>query len=352
MPDAPSGAGPTAENDVNRMRDQWISFTDLQRMGPEVLRARISRNPEEAARWVAAAALNGLVNAQIAWGQMLVDGHGVSRDPEAGLRWFRVAADAGSAEGINMVGRCHELGWGVAADAAGAAGHYRVAAGMGHAWAQFNLATLLLDGRGVAADRREALVWYVRAARGGNAKAMTMIGRYLELGWDRPARPRAALRWYRRGAEGEDYRGQFDYARLLLERTGRLDLAYGWFERGIENGVPAFCRNVGMALRTTPQPELRRLAVKALERAAGSGEPADLRALASALAEGLGGPPDPIGAAHQFQRARAAEAERATLARQAAPSLAKRPQARLPRGIMARLIRRLGRARRPARRIS
>lgn len=352
MPNGCRRTGRAAESDGDRMRDQWISFTDLQRMGPEVLRARISQDPEEAARWVEAAALNGLVGAQIAWGQMLVDGHGVRRDPEAGLRWFRVAADAGSAEGINMVGRSHELGWGVAADVAAAAGYYRMAAGMGHAWAQFNLATLLLDGRGVAADRHEALVWYVRAARGGNAKAMTMIGRFLELGWNRPARPRAALRWYRRGAEGEDYRGQFDYARLLLERTGRLDLACGWFDRCIENGTPAFCRNVGMALRAAPQPELRRLAVKALERAAGSREPGDLRAFASALAEGLGSPPDPIGAAHQFQRARAAEAERAALARQAAQSPAERPQARLPRAIMSRLMRRLTRTRRPARRTS
>ncbi|WP_245261540.1 tetratricopeptide repeat protein [Ancylobacter sp. FA202] len=280
------------------------------------MRARISENPAAAARWVEAAALAGIVNAQIAWGQMLVDGRGVARDPAAGLRWFQLAAAAGSTDGINMVGRCHELGWGAPIDPTRAAALYRQAAERGHGWAQFNLATLLLDGRGVAADRIQALHWYVRAARNGEAdvaaKAATMIGRSLELGWERPARPAAALRWYRRGAEGGDYRGQFDYARLLLERSGRVDLAAPWFARCIEVGVPAFCRHVGVALRQAPHPELRRLALRALERATLSGEPADLRVLGGALAEGLGGKPDPQGSAVAFRRAREAEARRMT----------------------------------------
>ncbi len=328
--------GGKAKNGGRPMREAWISYTELQRMGPDVLRARISERPEEAARWVEAAALNGLVNAQIAWGQMLVDGHGVLANPAAGLRWFRVAASAGSMDGVNMVGRCHELGWGTAPDAAEAARHYRQAAEAGHGWAQFNLATLLLDGRGVTQDRREARVWYMRSAWGGNAKAMTMLGRFVEHGWDRPARPAAALRWYRRGAEGEDYRGQFDYARLLLELTGRLDFALPWFARSIANGVPAFCRNVGAALREAPQPELRRLALRALERAASeSGEAGDLRAYAAALAAGLGGLSDPDSAARQFERARDAE-----LASQAEPttspsSTEQRP--RRPRTLLARL---------------
>lgn len=317
------------------MRDGWISFTELTQIGPSLLRRRISEDPVAAARWVEAAALAGIVNAQIAWGQMLVDGHGVPRDAEAGLRWFRIAADAGSLDGLNMVGRCHELGWGMPADAASAAGLYRQAAEAGHAWAQFNLASLLLDGRGVAPDRTHALGWFVRAARSpdaeARAKAATMIGRYLELGWGRPPRPVAALRWYRRGAEGGDYRGQFDLARLLTERTGRLDLALPWFARAIETGVPAFCRNVARALRAAPQPELRRLALRALERAAECADPGDLRALGAALTEGLDGRPDPDGAAHIFLRAREAEAARLRPAAPAPSRTGTRPRPRLVR---------------------
>ncbi|WP_428030668.1 tetratricopeptide repeat protein [Ancylobacter sp.] len=290
------------------------------------MHARISKNPQAAARWVEAAALNGIVSAQIAWGQMLVDGHGVARDPEAGRRWFDVAAAAGSAEGRNMVGRAFELGWGVAADPARAAGHYRQAAEAGHGWGQFNLATLLLEGRGVPLSRTEALHWYVRAARRGGgeaaAKSATMVGRYLEHGWDRPSRPAAAARWYLRGAEGGDYRGQFDLARLLLERTGRLDLAAPWFTRAVEAGVPAFCRHVGMALRGSPEPTLRQIALRALERAAESGEPEDLRAYGGALAEGLGAIPDAAAAAQFFRRAREAENEARRLAAKGASAVA------------------------------
>lgn len=297
----------TGDRQRTHMRDEWITYPALKRMGADVLRERISESPEEAARWVEAGALNGLLNAQLAWGRMLIEGHGVPRDAKAGLRWFTVAASAGSLEGINMVGRCHELGWGTPIDRGEAARHYRQAAEGGHAWAQFNLATLLLHGSGVAPDRHEALAWYARAARGGNVKAMTMIGRYLELGWDRPARPEAALRWYRRGAAGEDYRGQFDYARLLLARTGDLAAALPWFARSVEGGVPAFCRQVAQGLREAPAPELHRLALRALERATESGDPADLRAYAAGLAEGLGGAPDAAAARAHFERARERE---------------------------------------------
>ena len=87
--------------------------------------------PEEAARWVEAAALNGSKPAIVNWGQMLLEGRGVARDPEAAFRWFSIAAGTGHADGINMVGRCYELGWGVAPDAAKAAHRYRVAADAG-----------------------------------------------------------------------------------------------------------------------------------------------------------------------------------------------------------------------------
>jgi len=119
---------------------------------------------------------------------------------------------------------------------------------------------------------------------------MTVIGGYVEQGWDRPARSAAALRWYRREAEGDDFRGQFDYARLLLTSTGRLDLALPWFARSVEGAVPLFCRQVAKGLRDSPALELRQIALRALERACETGEPRDIRAHASALAEGLDGP--------------------------------------------------------------
>ena len=132
------------------MADEWISLAALKRMGADELKARIAEGPQAAAQWVRAGALNGLVNAQLAWGRMLLDGTGTARDAEAALRWFSIAAQAGSAEGLNMVGRCHEHGWGTPVAPARAAEFYRQAAQAGDAWARFNLAGLLLAGNGVA----------------------------------------------------------------------------------------------------------------------------------------------------------------------------------------------------------
>lgn len=242
-----------------------ISYKTLKALGPDELRARMGETPEQAAPWVRAAAYYGLKNAQVTWGQMLLDGRGAARDPQAAFRWFRIAAEAGNLDGVNMVGRCYQFGWGVAPDTAEAERHYRAAAEGGHAWAQFNLAALLHDSPGFAADPAQALGWYVRAARGGNPKAMAMIGRFLEHGWGRPRRAAAARRWYRRAALGGDYRGQFDLARTRYE-DGDFAEAVQWFARSIETGVPDFCRLAAVGLRAAGHPVLDRLADRALER--------------------------------------------------------------------------------------
>ncbi|MFS8036644.1 tetratricopeptide repeat protein [Xanthobacter sp. AM11] len=247
------------------MGDERISYRTLKGMDAEALRARMAPSPADAAPWVRAAALNGIKSAQVAWGQMLLDGNGVARDSQAALRWFRIAADAGSLDGLNMVGRCHEFGWGVPPDRAEAARHYRDAAARGHAWAQFNLASLLLDAEDFAANPTPALQWFVRSARGGNPKAMAMVGRFLEHGWGRHARPAAARRWYRRAAMGGDYRGQFDFARTRWE-DGCAQEAITWFARSIEAAVPDFCRLAAAGLREAGHPALDALADRALER--------------------------------------------------------------------------------------
>ncbi|GAB4070208.1 sel1 repeat family protein [Ancylobacter sonchi] len=326
------------------MADDWISLAALKRMGADELKLRIAEGPQAAAHWVRAGALNGLVNAQLAWGRMLLDGTGTTRDAEAALRWFSIAAQAGSAEGLNMVGRCHEHGWGTLIAPARAAEFYRQAAQAGDAWARFNLAGLLLAGNGVPSDRREALSLYVRAARAGHVKAATLVGRYLENGWDRPARPAAARRWYRRGAEGGDYRGQFDYGRLLLS-AGRQEEGLAWMRKSLEGAVPAFCRLAGEGLRANPDPAIGALALLALRRACASDTAQDQRAYASALVEGVGGAADPEAARIAFADARQIEdrerlAREAVIRQRAEASLApKKARSRLPRAIRALLRR-------------
>ena len=112
----------------------------LSAMPASQLTQALGGDPQEAARWVEAAAAHGVIAAQLALGRMLLEGHGVVMDKAAALRWFRRAAQGTDAEAMNMVGRCLELGWGCQPDAAAAAPWYRRSADAGHDWGEYNLA--------------------------------------------------------------------------------------------------------------------------------------------------------------------------------------------------------------------
>ena len=163
--------------------DDPIYFNRLLKLSETELAARLAAGPEAAARIAYAAATGGSPIAQVVYGQMLLDGHGVERDAAAAFRWFRIAASSGDLDGINMLGRCYENGWGVAPDREQATEWFRRAAAKSHAWAQFNLGMMLMHDGATPGEAATALTLFVRAARQGNAKAMNMIGRFRECGW-------------------------------------------------------------------------------------------------------------------------------------------------------------------------
>ena len=266
-----------------------IYFTSLARMSAETLRDKLAEGPEEAARIAYAAAVGGSIAAQLIYGQMLLDGHGVPRDLEAAFRWFGIAAKAGDTDGINMLGRCHELGWGTAIDVAQARACYERAAANDHAWAQFNLATLLLREEGTPGAVATALTLLVRSARQSNAKAMNMIGRYREFGWVGSIKIPSAIRWYRRAAERGCFRGAAHSARFLLA-AGRLDEAVEWYRRSALAAPVVFCRELAEHLFQSQHSQLHTVARLALKRAAEGDEGEDLFAYGHALAHGRGGP--------------------------------------------------------------
>jgi uncharacterized protein len=261
-----------------------ISYAAFQERTAEELAALLEGDPQEAARWLAAAARYGVVEAQTAYAQLLLDGRGVARDPQAAFAWFSVAAGAGSVEAINMVGRCHENGWGVPADAAAALPCYRQAAERGLDWGQYNYANLLARGAGLPRDLAQALHWYRLAAAQGHAKSMNLIGRFFEEGWTVPADPEAAADWYRRAAEGGDFRGQFNHGSLLA-RLGRTEEAALWFRRAVAGGTRGFLRSMARALGEMPEPALQAIGLEALARCCEGGEPEDAFAYGRALAD-------------------------------------------------------------------
>ena len=255
----------------------------------ERLQSRLARNPREAASAIRDAAERGADVAQLIFGQLLLDGRGVSRDLRGALTWFERAAEQGNVEGRNMVGRCHERGWGVPQDYRLAAGHFEQAIKRGHVWAKVNLAQVLMR-LGDTAQRPRAYELFRQAAEQGNLKAINSLARFLEEGWVVPADPVRAAALYRLAAERGDHWAKFNFATLLLV-FGDRDRAMALFSDAIARSDAGFRRRAAPLLLTRPDPELRRLGLDALARAAAAGEADDQYRYALALEAGVVGPP-------------------------------------------------------------
>lgn len=258
-----------------------------QRLTKTQLHDLFVSNPEEATRWIRAAAEADIIPAQIVWGQLLLDGTRVARDPAAAFVWFERAARTGDSDGQNMVGRCYEQGWGVEPDPKLATNFFELAAAGGHVWGQVNLAQMLMRG-GNPADRPRSFELFRAAAEGStskaNLKAMNSLARFLEEGWVAPRDPKGALYWYNRAAALGDHWAQYNLA-TILQASGDPAGADVWLERAIFGSDNGFRRRVAPFLLARSELALRRHGLEALRLIAASGNPADVQAYASAVRE-------------------------------------------------------------------
>ena len=234
------------------------TITELNALDKDIIEAELSGSPAQAASFVRTAAEAGIAEAQVSLGQMLLDGHGMPSDPVQALRWFVEAARQGDAMAINMVGRCYENGWGVAIDASRAIEWYRAAADRGLDWGMYNLATQLAL-RNEGGDLEAALELFRMAAALGHAKSFNMIGGFYEDGWVVDRDLEKATDHYRRAAEGGDFRGMFNYARMLIE-AGRMEPASDWLRRLPEYATPAFLARARQWLEAHPAAILHKIA--------------------------------------------------------------------------------------------
>ena len=249
-----------------------IGFAALREANGEALRHALAGDPVQAARWLLAAARYGLVEAQVVWGQCLLDGRGVARDAQAAFGWFDTAATAGHVPAINMVGRCCERGWGTEVDLSRAVACYRRAADAGYDWGEYNLANMMLRGRGMARDRAGARALFARAAGQGHAKAMNLLGRFWEEGWVGPADPKVAAAWYFRSAQGGDFRGQYNLASLLALH-GRVAEAVLWLRRAQQTATPEFLALMAVRLAGSDHPALRQIAKQCVTHGSATAPP-------------------------------------------------------------------------------
>lgn len=224
----------------------------------DALAAHLRASPEDAFGAALEAAQAGQVAAQLLLAQMHMEGKGAARDPQAALLWYSVAANNGNPMAMNMLGRCHELGEGTPVDLALAAIWYRRAAEAGLDWGLYNYANLLATGRGTARDTAKALEFYTRAAHLGHAKSMNLLARHLEEGLDIPRDPQTALAWYRRSAESGDFRGQANYASILLQQ-GEVGRAADLLRQALAQGSPSFMARIVPELAASEHPQIREL---------------------------------------------------------------------------------------------
>jgi uncharacterized protein len=209
---------------------------------------------------VRAAAESGVHQAQAMYAQLLLDGAVVERNPTLALHWFERAAKGGNLMAVNMVGRCLDQGWGVPRNTILAERWFRKAAERGLDWGMYNLATLLALGEGgVPQNRAEALLWLRRAAEQEHAKSLNLLGGFYEDGWEVERDAGQARELYRRSAAGGDFRGQFNYARLLL-LAGEESEALLWLSRMPETATAAFLVKARSFLEKSSSPRVQAFA--------------------------------------------------------------------------------------------
>ena len=128
---------------------------------------------EEAARWYALAAEQGVSEAQNNLGVLYKDGQGVGQDFEEAARWFRMAAVQGNTLSQLNLGWLYHAGKGVRQDADSARYWYTLAADKGHATARLNLGILCLQ----QGDTLRAIDHLRRAAGEGNEGAQHILNK-------------------------------------------------------------------------------------------------------------------------------------------------------------------------------
>ena len=101
----------------------------------------------------------------------------------------------------------------------------------------------------------EAFRWYHQAATLGHAKSINIIGRFYEEGWVVTADFERAVDLYYTAAKKGDFRGQFNYARILIN-AGHPDDALFWLDLIPATATSQFTQDLYRWLKNTPQPIL------------------------------------------------------------------------------------------------
>ncbi|WP_299146605.1 hypothetical protein [uncultured Tateyamaria sp.] len=156
--------------------------------------------------WYRRAAEGGLPIAQRTLGTKYLTGQDdTDPNPDEALRWLTAAAEAGDPGGMMNLAMAYGGTGGVPQNDAAALQWLQKASDSGLARATFVLAHYAETGRGMAADVREAALLYRKANEQGHADAGTRLGQLVGQGLlDTHMPPHMAVSWARLAAENGD----------------------------------------------------------------------------------------------------------------------------------------------------
>ena len=181
----------------------------------------VPRNPKEAARWYAAAAEQGVAEAQFQYALILMDGRLADPDETRAMKLLTEAAKSGSRLAqFNLAQLIVKREPGPAGFAK-AVEHYRAAAEAGLADAQYAMAQIRTNGSdGSPPDDAVARDWLRKAARQNFDTAQVDLGTWLVEGRGGDRDLKGGFGWIRRAAQGGNVAAQARLAKLYVGGLG------------------------------------------------------------------------------------------------------------------------------------
>ncbi len=208
--------------------------------------------------------MNGLSEAAMTLAKIYRIGWDVPADPKQARHWYMKAEEFGYIPASHTLGLMDEARYGDEGTPGSALKHFLTAGTVGYAPSQYELGVLYYTGGdGVPQDKDRAGAWLVLAAKQGHADALFACGRMYDLGeGGASVDPARALIYYKEAAE----KGQPD----AEEAIGKSF----YLGQGVDKHLPT--------------------ARYWFDKAATAGQPDAMFELAVMLANGEGGPADPV----------------------------------------------------------
>ena len=197
-----------AEYNLGMMFEKNIALADIP---PE-------KYTEQAFLWLTKAAVQGLPEAQIALGNLSLNGEGVPMDPGQAAAYFRQAEEKGNMDAEAMLGWLYAHGLGVDWDGTEAQRRYHKAIDGGSALGLWGLGDLYVTGNGVERNRDLGVSLFSQAADKKCIPAIARLALLRLAAMDRLSGSDPTLTLLHNASKEGDVYSQFLYIQIRAER--------------------------------------------------------------------------------------------------------------------------------------